>query len=424
MRGTAQVNTVEYQRVLGRRVAQERRRHGLSQPELAALVDRPVSWVSQLERGVQPIDRIAGLKTLADALDLPLSELAAGAPAEPGRCPRPSTAERLRVLLAGAHALRAMLGESHAPALASLRASTERACLLARTGDYDELATLLAALLPALEAAVRAEQPAQQTDAYDLTAMAYQACSAALVKLDDPLAAWVAADRAMVAAERAGNLLLAAAGQYRLASVFLDSGEHALADEAAQTAITALRGLAELGDPDALSLCGGLTLLRAVVAARTHHPATAFGHLAKARLLASRLGTRQANGMPEFGSQYVALYEIAVSVDLGDAGHALRTAAAIDVTALSAGRQARMLIDVARAYALRRQVDEATAALVLAVDLGPCQARDRRRATAVIRELLALRDPPPPALLALHDRLGSHTWSPGRLSGQAVPPRL
>jgi len=37
------VNTVDYQQVLGRRIAQERRRHGLSQPELAALVGQPVA---------------------------------------------------------------------------------------------------------------------------------------------------------------------------------------------------------------------------------------------------------------------------------------------------------------------------------------------------------------------------------------------
>ena len=150
--------------------------------------------------------------------------------------------------------------------------------------------------------------------------MAHQACSVALTRLDDPMAAWVAAGRAMTAAENAGNLILAAAGQYRLASVFLDCSEFALADEVARTTLTALRGLAELGDPEALSLCGVLTLVRSVIAARTRHPETAYGHLAKARLLASRLGTQQANGVPEFGPQYVALYEIAVSVELGDAG--------------------------------------------------------------------------------------------------------
>jgi hypothetical protein len=346
-------------------------------------------------------------KPPADALEVSLSELAAGVPGGVGEQRRSSAADGLRLLLAGAHSLCAMLGESHAPSVGSMRASTERACGLARAGEFEELTSVLGELLPGLEAAVRTVPPALQPDAFELTAMAYQACSAALMKLGDPLAAWVAADRAMAAAERAGNLLLAAAGQYRLASVFLDSREYALADEIARTSVIALRGLAELGDPDALSLCGGLTLLHAVIAARTNHPAAAFGHLAKARLLASRLGTQQANGMPEFGAQYVALFEIAVSVELGDAGRALRAAASVDTASLSPARLARMLIDMAGAYALRHQVDEATAALVRAVDLGPSQARDHDRACQVICELLSMHTPPPRPLMALAERVGA-----------------
>jgi len=395
------VNTVEYQQVLGRRIARERRRHGLSQPELAALADRPVAWVSQLERGVEPIDKPAALKPLAEALELPLSELAAGVEAGAGELRRASAADSLRLLLAGAHSLCAMLGESHAPALGSLRATTERACAFAGAGDYDQLTAELANLLPGLEAAVRTVPPALQADAYELTAMAYQACSAALMKLAEPLAAWVAADRAMAAAEKAGNPVLAAVGQYRLASVLLDSREYALADEMARTTLLALRGFAELADPDAVSLCGGLTLLRAVIAARTSHPAAALGHLAKARLLASRLGTHQATAVPEFGVQYVALFEIAVSVDLGDADHALRTAATLDITGLSPTWLARMLIDVARAHALRQDVDEATAALSRAMDLGSWQVRDRDRARQVIGDLLTVQTTPHRALTAL-----------------------
>jgi hypothetical protein len=368
-----QVNSVEYEQVLGRRIAQERRRHGLLQPEP------------------------------------PLSELTADVTGGAGELGRSSAAEGLRLLLAGAHSLCAMLGESHAPSAASLRATTERACALARAGEYEELTAVLGELLPGLEAAVRTVPSALQADAYELTAMAYQACSAALVKLGEPLAAWVAADRAMAAAEKAGNLLLVADGQYRLASVFLDASEYALADEMARTTVLALRGLAELGDPDGLSLCGGLTLLRAAIAARTGHSATAFGHLAKARLLASRLGAKKAAGMPEFGVLHVALFEIAVSVDVGDAGHALRTAASVDTASLSPGKLARMLIDVARAYALRDQVHEATAALLRAAELEPCQASDRDRAREVIRELLTMHTPPPRALTALAERMGALT---------------
>jgi tetratricopeptide (TPR) repeat protein len=401
------VNPVEYQQALGQRIAQERRRHGLSQPELAAIVRRPVEWVSELERGVQPIDRLSMLKILADALDLPISELAADAPAEVGSQARPAAADALRAVLAGAHSLCAMLGESSAPPEADLQDATEQACALAQAESYDQLARVLAVSLPGLEAAVRIAPDSQRSDLHELIALSYQACAAALAKLGDPMASWIAADRAMAAAEQAGNLLLAAAGSYRLASVLLDAREYRLAEESARTALVALRTLAEIGDSEAVSLCGGLTLLRAVAAAKTNHPSAAFRHLARARQLACLLGGTRANGLPEFSPQCVALHEIAVSVDLGDAGHALRVAATLDVSALSPGRHARMLIDVARAHALRQQVDEATRALLQAEILGPGRLRDRDRARQVIRELLAMRQPVPLALAQLASRMGA-----------------
>ncbi len=266
------MNTLEYQQVLGRKVAEGRRRHGMSQPELAALLDRPVSWVSQLERGAAPIDCPETLRTVADALELPLTELAAGGPIAVNPAAHPGSsraqAEGLRVVLAGVHSLGAMLGDQDAPSFGWLRARTDRACMLARAGRFGELTDLLADLLPGLEAAVRTFPPASQSEVYELLAVAYQSCSAALARLGETEGAWIAADRAMAAAERAGNLLLVAAGAHRLASIFLSAGRHALAEETARTTVDALQGLADLGDPDAVALCGGLTLLRAVVAAR------------------------------------------------------------------------------------------------------------------------------------------------------------
>jgi hypothetical protein len=348
--------------------------------------------------------RAAGLP--ADVFEPPLSQLGD----RPGRDavdvhPHSSAADDLRILLAGAHSLCAMLGESSAPGLPTLRETTERACTLAQAGKYDDLTAVLGKLLPGLEAAVRTVPPPLRADAYELTAKAYQACSAALMKLAEPLAAWVAADRAMAAAEKAGNVVLAAAGQFRLASVLMDSRECALADEMARTALLALRGRAELADPDALSLCGGLTVLRAVIAARCGHSPAAFGHLAKARLLASRLGTRLATAVPEFGSPYVAVAELEVSVELGDADWALRVAASIDPACLPPTRNARMHMDVARAFALRKQLGAATSALARAADLGFGEERDRQIARDVVRDLLAMQTPAIPSLAALAKRL-------------------
>lgn len=405
------VNALEYQQVLGRKVAEGRRRHGLSQPELAALLDRPVAWVSQLERGAAPIDCPETLRTVADALELPLTELAAGGPLAVSPASRPggdsarAPAEGLRVLLAGVHSLGAVLGDQDTPSFGWLRARTDRACTLARANRYGELTELLAGLLPGLEAAARIFPPAGQAEIYELLAVAYQSCSAALARLGETEGAWIAADRAMAAAERAGNLLLVAAGAHRLASVFLSAGRHALAEETARTTMVALQGLADLGDPDAVALCGGLALLRAVVAARAGRQDAAHGQLTRARQLARRLGAQRAGGAPEFGPEYVALYEIAVSVDLGDAGHALRVAATADTAGLSPARQARMLVDIARAFTLREQGEEAVCALLRAESVSAAYVHDSERAAQLVRDLLELCDPAPPELTRLAARL-------------------
>jgi len=53
---------------VGERVAAFRRQRGLSQRDLAAEMKRSESWVSQVERDIQPIERIGVLRDLAAAL--------------------------------------------------------------------------------------------------------------------------------------------------------------------------------------------------------------------------------------------------------------------------------------------------------------------------------------------------------------------
>src|SRR5690349_13460419 len=103
------LTTPDYQKALGRKIAAERRRRGLSQPELARMVDRSVAWVSQVERGVRKVDRMSVLEALAAALEVPLAELAAEAPVVAAVIEEPPGASGLRLVLSGTYALRAML---------------------------------------------------------------------------------------------------------------------------------------------------------------------------------------------------------------------------------------------------------------------------------------------------------------------------
>jgi transcriptional regulator with XRE-family HTH domain len=296
------VTTPTYQQALGRKIAAERHRRGLSQPELAKMVDRSVAWVSQVERGVRKIDRMSVLERLADTLDVPLAELAAEAPVVAAATEDQPAARSLRLVLSGAYSLSGMLDDRRPPAITALRGRVRDAWDLVHAAKYTELSDLLRGLVPDLESAARKSPATRRAEAFELLATTYQACSAALAKLGEPEAAWIAADRAMDAAERAGNPMLVAAGAFRLVFVFLAARHYDQAEETARTAADALKATAEGGDQAAMSLWGGLTLQRAVIASRLNDPDRAYGQLDLAKDVAARLGEGRNDFDIEFGS--------------------------------------------------------------------------------------------------------------------------
>jgi transcriptional regulator with XRE-family HTH domain len=397
----------EYQVALGRKLAEARRRRGLSQPELARMIDRSVAWVSQVERGVRRIDRMSVLEILADTLGIPLAELAAESPVVAAVNEEQPGAAGLRLVLSGAWSLRAMLNGHEVPLIDEVRGKVDRAWSLTHQARYADLAALLGDLVPELESGARAVAAEDRAGMFELLASAYQACSAALAELDEPEAAWIAADRGMAAAERAGNPLLVAAGAFRLVIVFLGARYYAQAAEVTRTAADALWHIADNGTPEAASMWGALTLQRAVTAAHLGDAATAYGFLDRARPVAERTGPGRNDYNTEFGPANVALYEIAVAVELGDAGRALRVASAIDTAGLSPERRARMLIDVARAHAQRRQVGDAVAALTEAERLTPEQVHAHALVRQVVADLEAMQSPPSPELAALSVRVAA-----------------
>jgi len=401
------VTTPDYQQALGRKIAAERRRRGLSQPELASMIGRSVAWVSQVERGVRKVDRMSVLESVAGALNVPLADLAAEAPVVAAVTEEPPDARGLRLVLSGAHALRAMLDGRRPPTMSTLRTNSRKAWDLTHAGRYTDLTELLRSLVPDLEKAARTVRESQRAEVHELMAATYQACSAALAKLSEPEAAWIAADRAMAAAERADNPLLVAAGAIRLVFVFLAARHYDQAKETARTAADALEPLAAEGDPQAVSLWGALTLQRAVIASRVNDPDAAYRYLEQARQIADRLGKGRNDYDTEFGPANVSLYEIAIAVELGDAGRALRSAATLDTSSLSAERRARMLIDVARAHAQRRQAQEAVSALRQAEDITPEQVRTHDLVRQLVSDLLTVQKPPSSELRDLAGRLAS-----------------
>ncbi len=397
----------EYQKALGRKIAFHRKRRGLSQKEFAALIDRSEAWVSQVERGVRRVDRMSVLENVADELGVPLAELAAEAPVVAATAEEPPGASRLRLLLSSAHSLNALLNKAKRPNVAKLRERTDQAWELTHAARYADLTDLLETLIPDLEGAVRSVPNGERLELFRLMAVAYQSCSAALAKLGEPEAAWIAGDRAIVAGERAEDPLLMAASEFRLVVVFLGARQFEQAAQTARTAAEALEPLARKGASEALSLSGALTLQQAVAAASLNDAEAAYALLDRAQQIAERVGEGRNDYHTEFGPTNAALYRVAVAVELGDAGVALRAAESVDASRLSTERQARLLIDVARANVQRRHADTALAVLLRAENMSPEQVRAHRLVRQIVSDLLAIQDPPGAELLGLGRRIGA-----------------
>ncbi|MDX3214333.1 helix-turn-helix domain-containing protein [Streptomyces sp. ME02-6991-2B] len=365
---------------------------------------RSESWVSQVERGIQPIERLSVLQALVDALGVPVRELRPEAEIalepEPEQQPQSNDLGGLRVALTGHPTLGSLFGQITAcpePSLDHFHRHVDELWDLAHAATYAALSDRLSKVLPQLEAAVRHGPEAERAQLNALLARTYQVAAASFVRQDEPDAAW--ADRALQAAERAGQPLEVVAGLFRLAHAFIRQQRTDQAEQAAMSAINVLT-------PRCQALLGAMHLVMAVISAREGARSATHAHIEEARRIAATNGADRNDFDTEFGPTNVEIHAVSTAVDLGDAGMALDVAERIDPSGLSPERQARFLVDVARAHAQRRHVGEATAALLEAETLAPEQLHSHHLAREAVRDLLQFsghRVPEP--LAGLADRM-------------------
>lgn len=384
-------------RPVGENIAYHRKRLGLSQVEFAGVIGKSESWVSQVERGVRAIDRMSVMQTVADALNVSVAELQGEASETDKSQEHPQSFEMLRLALTGHPAPSAVIAPESAdfadiPALDVLRANHSSIWPLVHASKYSELAPALTKLITDLELAVRGGDDETAIQARQMLTDSYQAAAAALAKLGDGDAAWIAADRAAFVSEALGSPLALGASLFRMAHVFLSLGQISQTQKVASNASKALRSGAAFasGDLEALSLYGALQLVLAVAAARENQRQEAHAYIDTAREIAARVGEGRNDLDTEFGPTNVVLHAVSVAVELGDAGQALDLSQHVVSAQLSPERQARYLIDLASAYTMRRQIGDAFKSLLEAESLTPEQTRTHRVAREVARDLLQL----------------------------------
>ncbi|WP_075694094.1 helix-turn-helix domain-containing protein [Streptomyces acidiscabies] len=403
-------------RAFGQRVQKFRKERRRTQAELAAALGRTSSWLSQVERGVQPVQRMDLLQQIADELGVSVQQLRPNALAEvggPSETPAPlslsNDLDETRRVLSGHPALDTVLAGGQDTSLhvrpnSDLSSDVDDLWELTHAGQLAQVSTLSVDLLPELERGVRTADSEDQAQLYLLLSRAYQALSAAFVRQDEADAAWVAADRAIFAAEQSGDPLHVCASVYRMVHAFVRLKALGQAEHAAQTAINALEER-DARSPEGLSVLGALHLALALVRARASARAEAKEEIAKARAIAEQLGENRNDFNLEFGPVNVEIQAVSTAVDLGDAGEALDIGLGINADGLSSERQGRLLMDLGRAHAQRRHGGEALDCLLRAEAIAPEIIQTHQAARAAIRELVLVAGPNAPReLLELAER--------------------
>jgi transcriptional regulator with XRE-family HTH domain len=398
---------------IGQRIALIRRRRGLSQANLAARVGRSESWLSKVERGDRPIERLGILGELASVLDVPVSELT-GDPPRAVRAPaeQHEAVEQVRQALSEFDFLALLLQPATEPAvseriLIDMHARVDRAWQLTHASDYANLAPLLSSLLADAERAARTMDGERRADVFEVLAGTYEAAAAIMAALGEPELGWVAAERAIMAAERAGSPLLSVAGVFRLAHALVNAWRLEQAERVAASGALAVASQMSDGSTEGVSLYGALNLVRAVIASRRGDGTTAWQAIGEAERAASVLGADRNDFNTEFGPTNVTLHAVAVAVELGESGEALRRAANVNADLLSPERRARFLIDVARAHGQRRDTAGAVVALKAAQELTPEQVGYHPLVRELVRDLMRrARRKPNRELLRLAQSIG------------------
>ncbi|MGH8909040.1 MAG: helix-turn-helix domain-containing protein [Egibacteraceae bacterium] len=387
---------------VGQRIRYWRKRRGMSQRTLAELAGRSTSWLEKVEAGERVCDRAPVLIAIANILKIEVGDLLGqpfklppngGGPHDPPN---------------GIPALRRALLAVDPPDLeprpaAELRAELEDAKRRRHAGRYESLAVGVPQLLTDARAAAVRDLP----DDWWCLAGTYQVAAAVLRTVGEVELSWIAADRAIAAAQRSGDDYMVSVSESLIMFALLRQG---MVDEAGavcsnaadRLAPTAASGLA------AWTLWGSKKLFEAVIAARRSDAGHAYRVLRDAGVAAERVGPGPKPYWAAFGPANVSAMEAVVALELGDPSEAVRVAGRLDIDELaSPERRADVCIHVAHAYSLRHD-DPATVAMLLDAERhGPEEVRYSVKAHDLVRVCLKReRKSATPGLRDLAGRLG------------------
>lgn len=370
---------------VGERIAFYRRRRGLTQGTLAALMGRSEDWLSKIERGERELRKIELAVEMARHLRVTLGDLL-GQPVlvEDPHDPAGEDIPAIRDALMSPRRLsRTLFGgpDELPPAAPHTAALAEKVWSDFQKGLIGAVVQALPGLIQtALALEERDEVPAR----WAISARVHHLAASTLSKIGEGDLAWLAAERAMYAADQADDPLVLASAARAGTHALLAAGRYDDALNLGSTAAEWLRHQMGDNDPNALSLLGMLHLRTGVAAARHDDRSTATANLRRAEALAERLGADGNYWQTSFGPTNVKLHQLSAALDLGDVVYVVDRAPQVDVGTMPVERAVSHGIDTARALSLVAQDDSA---LELLLD-AESQAPQLVRHSAVVREMV------------------------------------
>lgn len=332
-------------------------RRGRRQDVVAGLVGIAPDYLGQIERGLKT-PSLPILYAIAQELGVPVAALLAERP--PATSGRPETSEEPAIA-------RALVGygppRSAAPtAAAVLRERVEAAWRSWQSSPnrYSDAAAVLPGLISDTEHAVRARRTGTDPEARRETLRAasdlYGLLRSYLRRTGRSDLSMMAADRALRAAEDADDPIRIAAAQWTVGHALLAAGDADGAEDVALRAAEELRPSAAAGYLDATAMGGALQLVAATAAARRRDWTTARRRIADVAAPAADAVGETNCCWTVFGPTNVALHQVSVELEAGEASEALRRADDIDTSPLpSMERTFTFTLEIATAYDLRRE---------------------------------------------------------------------
>lgn len=390
---------------IGERVRIYRRRRGLSQRELAGLVGKSESWLSQVERGIRSVDRLSALIDIARVLKTDVETLAGSQMVyAPNGQPDPSQLDDVRAALSAYPGL--ALSDVAPGNVAEIEDLTTEVHHRYQAADYSTATRLLPRLITASDALVEESPVNNLRRVLGVQAQTYVAAAKLVTKVGDGQLAWIAADRAVTAALRADAAALQAMAAYQVACAFLKLDR---VEEAERVAIATAENYLD-DNPLGLSVQGALFLIGSVIAGRRSDRSEATERLRRAQYLADALGHDGNYGWTAFGPTNVAIHKVSTAAELGDAQYALAQAESLDTSGLPEGlhsRRAQVHIDTAWAHSQHREDAAVVINLLEAERVAPEALRYNVIVREMLRELLKReRKSATPGLRRLAERSG------------------